>query len=240
MRSTTSIIVGFVLATPALAATSAISTCARDNLLRCIVATPSLAVPYCSSFLGISDSTTYIATTTPLTTTSTTTTTTVFTTTTTNIPAANKRELKDRAASSAPPACVTNQKTAYPASRISSACSCLGITPNTITLTATAPTSTIVDTSTEVTTSVVVATSIIQPVCGGYQAPCGSDSECCPFTGELRAACYLGTCGGCFIPGVRVSCSERRRTIDQCFEYTGQQCCSRSSTRTAESSYTCN
>lgn len=96
--------------------------CNHDNLLRCLLATPTLATPYCISYLGLP---------TPVTVTGTTVTPVVTSVITEGVTST----LVPRADAVTPAQCLAST---YPASRVSSACSCLSI-PATVSLTATAP-----------------------------------------------------------------------------------------------------
>ncbi|KAI9053995.1 hypothetical protein LZ554_002939 [Drepanopeziza brunnea f. sp. 'monogermtubi'] len=123
-------------------------TCNRDNLLRCFdptataaALTRSSATAFCSSFLSIP-----VVTSTISTETSTTTTTTATEYTTTTLPLAMKRAANTN---------LLQCTTAYGASRLSSACSCLNVVPSTEYVTAT---STDIQTSTTTATSTATAT----------------------------------------------------------------------------------
>ncbi|KAL0929874.1 uncharacterized protein CTRU02_215083 [Colletotrichum truncatum] len=150
--------------------------CNRDNLFRCLIDTRYTvqAVAYCS---GLSPFTTTVKTVTATSTRAITTivgrtetntitsTTTVFTTT---VPVATetitrlaptKRDVEERAAAPAsPPKCVTSG-TSYPASRITSACSCIGVPARTVSATATISTRTVTEKSTVTVTITAAATS---------------------------------------------------------------------------------
>ncbi|KAI9684127.1 MAG: hypothetical protein M1829_003397 [Trizodia sp. TS-e1964] len=161
------------------------TSCSHDNLYRCLYASPSQAAPFCNSVIGtftitaptVTPSTTvtssftqtiYTSNTVPETATSTqtviTTTTatsqvftiltisTTTTTTTTSATLLNKRDV-----GTAGPSCVT-KGTSYPASRLTSACSCL-YTQSTVTSTPTAATVTLVSLTTSFPVSTVYVTS---------------------------------------------------------------------------------
>ncbi|KAH7126146.1 hypothetical protein EDB81DRAFT_951507 [Dactylonectria macrodidyma] len=148
-------------------------TCNRDNLFRCFIDTrySVQASDFCS---GLSPFATTVATTTATTTeiahaeitvdgstsivTSTTTifTQTIPTSTTTLTLAAGTVAKRDATAS--PPKCMTNGVT-YPASRITSACSCIDVPASTISVTATLSTETVTQTEVSTITATPVVTS---------------------------------------------------------------------------------
>ncbi|KAF1985242.1 hypothetical protein K402DRAFT_422206 [Aulographum hederae CBS 113979] len=120
-----------LLTTAALAATAYAypdhvekrAQCNRDNLLRCVIATPSLAVPFCSSVLSLPSTTATLSS---------------GTLTTTLTEGTAVATLVDRSPELAGPKCVTD-KTSYSPARITSACSCLSL-PTAVTTTVPAAT----------------------------------------------------------------------------------------------------
>ncbi|KAK5996025.1 hypothetical protein PT974_04448 [Cladobotryum mycophilum] len=150
--------------------------CNHDNLLRCFIDQrySTQATAYCS---GLTPSTTTVATVTATSTTTLwqtvtastetdviTSSVTVFTATvpsatvTVTQAAHNKRDPADPPAPAPPPYCMTNGAT-YPASRITSACSCINVPASTVSVTYTAGTQTVTETSTSSVTATVTTTS---------------------------------------------------------------------------------
>ncbi|KAE9371414.1 hypothetical protein N431DRAFT_24191 [Stipitochalara longipes BDJ] len=139
------------------------NTCNRDNLLRCFDPTAASASPtrasataFCSSYLSIPVVTSTVSI---ITSTTTTATVTAYTTTleplTTTLAPLVKKSTKT---STNLLACAVT----YPASQISSACSCLSITPSTQLVTALS-TTTILATTT--TTDIITSTATPVPTC---------------------------------------------------------------------------
>ncbi|WQF87073.1 Putative carbohydrate-binding, CenC, Galactose-binding-like domain superfamily [Colletotrichum destructivum] len=151
------------------------ATCNRDNLFRCFIDQrySTQASAYCA---GLTPFTTTVATTTATETSTVwtdvvvstrtdtvTSTTTVFTATVPSTTAtvtgfygSGPQKMK-RAEAAAPPKCLTNGVT-YPASRITSACSCIDVPAQTVSVTYTAGTATVTDTLTSLLTASATAT----------------------------------------------------------------------------------
>ncbi|KAH7136726.1 hypothetical protein B0J13DRAFT_677569 [Dactylonectria estremocensis] len=169
-------------------------TCNRDNLFRCFIDSKSSvqASDFCSNLSPFTTTVaTTIATTTETvhaqttidgTTSIVTSTTTVFTqtipTSTTTLTLAAGTVAK-RDATASPPKCMTNGVT-YPASRITSACSCIDVPVSTVSVTATLSTETVTQTEISTITAVAVVTSwetVLTATTGGvYTATVGPPS----------------------------------------------------------------
>ncbi|KAK0750015.1 hypothetical protein B0T18DRAFT_389507 [Schizothecium vesticola] len=161
-------------------------TCSRNISPVCAAELGEQAVEFCRDFLAVKPVTTTLTTVTPVysstvveasttsTTTTTETTTTEFTTTRTtetstslttsttfvNPPSALK---KKRSATASCPSLVSENLLHHPASRLSQACSCLGVTPTTSTVTiptATAPMTTVLVTATTIETLIFSSTEV--------------------------------------------------------------------------------
>ncbi|KAI9801279.1 MAG: hypothetical protein M1833_002849 [Piccolia ochrophora] len=137
----------FSLASPTLQERA---VCNADNLIRCFSASAGPASAYCSSY--VTAKTVTIATVTPTTTTR---------VTVTAAPAAKREAALRRDVVG--PRCLSkngNDDISYPASRITSACSCIGITQATISATATASPVTVTRTTTVTPTATACPTFI--------------------------------------------------------------------------------